>query len=37
MNYWFTEGANYLYLQWRTANGNQYTYVYRYLGNQVPW
>lgn len=37
MNYWFTDGANYLYLQWRTANGNQYTYVYRYLGNQVPW
>lgn len=37
MNYWFTEGANYLYLNWTTSNQGQYTYVYRYVGNVIPW
>lgn len=37
MNYYFTEGRNYLYLNWTTYNGAQYTYCYRYMGGYLPW
>lgn len=37
MNYYFGSGADYLYLQWNTAQGNVMTYCYRYIGNRTPW
>lgn len=36
MNYWFTNGRNTLWMQWRNSYGLQ-TYVYDYIGDVSPW
>ncbi len=35
MNYWFSGGDNYLWLEWQTGGG-YVTYCYRYV-NSIPW
>lgn len=37
MNYYFTAGADYLYLNWTTYTGQQMSYCYRYMNNSIPW
>lgn len=37
MNYYFTAGTDYLYLNWTTYTGRQMTYCYQYMGSFIPW
>lgn len=38
MNYWFSGGNNYLYLNWNTSTQGTITYCYRYVtSDYFPW